>query len=612
MNQTVPDFAALNLPDPLLRALQDIGYETPSPIQQQSIPWILQGEDLVGQAQTGTGKTAAFALPLLARIDGQSRYPQVLVLAPTRELALQVAESFSRYASHLPDIQVATIYGGQSYKLQIQALRRGAQIIVGTPGRIMDHMDKGTLQLDRLQALVLDEADEMLRMGFVDDIEWIMEKLPAERQTVLFSATFPEKIQRISQRYLKNPKEIRLSVASTTSSNVRQRYWLVQGMGKFSALVRVLESEDSDGVLIFVRTKTQTIEMAEQLQRIGFKAEALNGDLPQARREKMVEQLRSGQVNIIIATDVAARGLDVERITHVINYDIPQDSESYTHRIGRTGRAGRNGEAILLVSPREKGLLRIIETNTRQKIERLTLPTIDNVNQKRIARFKSKIQQTVAESQDLSIFRQLVSEYLDEHPITPLDLAAALAKMAQGEQSLLLQEAELPSSFSEETPSRGKRSFSERERSSERPAVQRGGEERRSRRSPESRPEHSRIGERRSPFSGESERRAGESERPSFFANEGEGRRTPRRSSAPSPGMARFRIEVGHNDGIKPGNIVGAIANEAALSSQEIGPIHIYADHSTVDLPAGLPSTTLRILKNVWVSGKQMNIQKVS
>ncbi len=597
MNQTVPDFAALNLPAPLLRALQDIGYETPSPIQQQSIPWILQGEDLVGQAQTGTGKTAAFALPLLARIDSQARYPQVLVLAPTRELALQVAESFSRYASHLPDIQVATIYGGQSYKLQIQALRRGAQIIVGTPGRIMDHMEKGTLQLNQLRALVLDEADEMLRMGFVDDIEWIMEKLPAERQTVLFSATFPEKIQRISQRYLKSPKEIRLSVASTTASNVRQRYWLVQGMGKFSALVRVLESEDSDGVLIFVRTKTQTVEMAEQLQRIGFKAEALNGDLPQVRREKMVEQLRSGQVNIIIATDVAARGLDVERITHVINYDIPQDSESYTHRIGRTGRAGRNGEAILLVSPRERGLLRIIENNTRQKIERLTLPTIDNVNQKRIARFKSKIQQTIAEAQDLTFFRQLVSEYLDEHPGTPLDLAAALAKMAQGEQNLLLQETEVASDFSEEAPSRSRRSLGERERS-----APRAGDERRSRRSPErtaprtERPERNRDGERRSAFSGE-----------------GEGRRAPpRRSSTPSPGMARFRIEVGHNDGIKPGNIVGAIANEASLSSQEIGPIHIYSDHSTVDLPAGLPSTTLRVLKNVWVSGKQMNIQKLA
>ena len=560
-------FADLGLPAPLLKALNDVGYETPSPIQAQTIPPLLQGKDVLGQAQTGTGKTAAFALPVLARIDLQKRVPQTLVLTPTRELAIQVAEAFQKYAAHLRDFHVLPIYGGQHYGPQLHALRRGVHVIVGTPGRVIDHMDRGTLKLDALSCLVLDEADEMLRMGFIDDVEKVLKKTPPTRQVALFSATMPAAIRRIAQTYLKSPVEITIRSKTSTVENTRQRFWMAGGgVSKLDALTRILEAEPFDGMLVFVRTKQETTELAGKLEARGFGAAPLSGDVEQKTRERTVNRLKSGDLDIIVATDVAARGLDVERISHVINYDVPTDTESYVHRIGRTGRAGRSGEAILFVTPRERHMLRIIERATRQSITPMELPSAAAVNEQRLSRLRDRVGEILGNADlvaTLVPFRNLIQQYEHTHDSAPTDLAAALAYMAQGETPLM-----------NESPSPRPR-FEDR-----------GGKR-----------EHPREGARE------------ESQRPRAGEAQAERPRRPRRG--PEAGMQTYRIEVGHQHGVKPANIVGAIANEAQMDSQHIGRIEIFDDHSLVDLPEGMPRELYRELQKVWVAGQQLRLSKV-
>jgi ATP-dependent RNA helicase DeaD len=547
-----PGFHDLALSKPVLKALDDVGYETPSPIQAETIPHILDGSDLLGQAQTGTGKTAAFALPLLSRIDLERKAPQVLVLAPTRELAIQVAEAFQRYAAHMKGFHVLPIYGGQDYRVQLRQLDRGVHVVVGTPGRVMDHMRRGTLKLDNLSCLVLDEADEMLRMGFIDDVEWILEQTPPTRQIALFSATMPSVIRRIAQKHLNKPKEITIKVATTTAETIRQRYWLVSGLHKLDALTRILEAETFEGIIIFVRTKTATLELAEKLQARGYATAALNGDIAQKDRERTVERLKSGKLDILVATDVAARGLDVERISHVINYDIPYDTEAYVHRIGRTGRAGRSGDAILFVAPRERRLLNAIEKATRKKIDLMDLPSTETINDQRITKFKERISDTLA-TEELGFYYQLLEQYQQEHNISALEIAAALAKLVQGDTPMLL----------ENKPQKN-REYKERKYAEDRPKRKERKE------------------------------------------------RAPRAERKPDEGMERYRIEVGHNHEVKPGNIVGAIANEAGLEAQYIGQIDIQDDYSMVDLPEGMPKEVFQHLKKTWVCGRQLNISRLN
>ncbi|MEI6336748.1 MAG: DEAD/DEAH box helicase [Methylococcaceae bacterium] len=564
---TLPTFRDLALIEPLLKALDDVGYETPSPIQAQVIPHMLQGKDVLGQAQTGTGKTAAFALPILSRIDLRQKDPQVLVLAPTRELAIQVAEAFQRYAAHLKGFHVLPIYGGQDYSTQLRQLKRGAHVVVGTPGRVMDHMRKGTLNLDTLKVLVLDEADEMLRMGFIDDVEWVLEKTPDDIQIALFSATMPAVIRKIAQEYLHEPEQVTIKVTTASAENIRQRFWMVSGVHKLDALTRILEAETFDGMIIFVRTKTATIELAEKLEARGYSAAAINGDMSQTLRERTIAHLKNGKLDILIATDVAARGLDVDRITHVVNYDIPYDTESYVHRIGRTGRAGRTGDAILFIAPRERKLLGNIEKATKQKIEEMGLPSTEVINNKRISRFKQNITDTLA-SEELSFFSQLIEQFQQEHNVTALEIASALAKLVQGDTPLLMQN--LP-----------KKTFDSRE---DRP--QRDRDDRSHR---EDRP-----------------RREGREDRP-------ERDRKPKRAfgSGANIEMETFRIEVGHNHGVKPGNIVGAIANETGIDGDHIARIRIEDDYSTVELPAGMPKELLEELKRIRVAGQLLSITKM-
>ena len=571
-------FSDLKLSDALVRALKDVGYETPSPIQAATIPLLLANRDVLGQAQTGTGKTAAFALPILSRIDLKQTTPQALVLAPTRELAIQVAEAFQVYAQHIPGFHVLPIYGGQSYGPQLSALRRGVHVVVGTPGRVIDHLDKGSLDLSKLKTLVLDEADEMLRMGFIDDVERILKETPETRQTALFSATMPSVIKRIATTYLDNPAEVTVAAKTGTADNIRQRYWLVSGMHKLDALTRILEAETFDGMIIFARTKLGTEELAGKLQARGFSAAAINGDIQQAQRERTIQQLKDGKIDILVATDVAARGLDVERISHVVNYDVPHDPESYTHRIGRTGRAGRSGEAILFITPREKNLLKAIERSTRQPIGMLELPTVQAVNDVRIAKFKEQISDTLALG-ELEQFQALIEDFEREKNIPAIEIAAALAKMARGNTPLLLdKKAQATSaSWADDRPARPER-FERTER----------GE----------RPERFERPERNDRF--ERNERA---ERPTFAKKE----RVVRPADA---GMQTFRIEVGHSHGVKPGNIVGAIANEAGLDSKHIGRIEIYDDYSVLDLPDTIPNELLDQLKGVWVAGQQLRISR--
>jgi len=558
-------FSALALSPEVLRALTDVGYESPSPIQAATIPSLLEGRDVLGQAQTGTGKTAAFALPILSRIEMRPGKPQALVLAPTRELAIQVAEAFQRYAAHMPGFQVLPIYGGQSYGPQLHALRRGVHVVVGTPGRVIDHLEKGTLNLSELRFIVLDEADEMLRMGFIDDVEKVLQATPPERQVALFSATMPSPIRKIAQQHLKDPVEVTIKAATTTAANIRQRYWWVSGMHKLDAMTRILEAEPFDAMIIFARTKQATEELAEKLQARGLAAAAINGDIAQPQRERVIQQLKDGKLDILVATDVAARGLDVERISHVLNYDIPYDTESYVHRIGRTGRAGRSGEAILFVTPREKGMLRAIERATRQPIEEMKLPTVEAVNDRRIARFKQNISDTLAIG-GLEQFQQLIEQFEQEHDIPAIEIAAALARIAQGDRPLLL-----------EAPPKRERT-QEREA---RPARAHEGEKPRAQREPRHREEN-----------------------PRDFA--------PRqlRPHATEEGKRTYRIEVGHEHGVKPGNIIGAIANEAGLESQFIGRLSIRGDYSLIDLPDGMPSEVFQHLKKVWVNQQQLRISE--
>jgi ATP-dependent RNA helicase DeaD len=557
----LPSFSELNLPASLLKALNKEGYETPSPIQAAMIPHVLEGRDVIGQAQTGTGKTAAFALPLLANLDLKQPRPQVLVLTPTRELAIQVAEAFQRYAVNLKGFHVLPIYGGQDPGIQLRQLKRQVHVVVGTPGRVMDHMRRGSLNLDDLRCLVLDEADEMLRMGFVDDVEWVLAKTPASRQVTLFSATMPASIRKIAQKYLRNPKEITIKEKTTTAKTVHQRYLLVNQAQKLDSLTRIMEAETFDAMLIFVRTKTATVELAEKLSARGFAASALNGDIQQSQRTRIVENLKKGTLDIIAATDVAARGLDVARISHVVNYDIPHDTESYVHRIGRTGRAGKTGEAILLITHRERRMLATIEHATGQKVELMSLPSVAKVNENRIAGFKERIAQTLT-NEDLSLYADLVEDFHKEHGVEPLDIAAALARMVQGDTPLLLNDEPAFAKESrpfKEQPFAGKegRPFKER---GERPA----------------RPEQA-----------------------------------PARKGGPEGPMETYRIEVGSSHGVKPGNIVGAIAGEADIDSKFIGAISIFDDYSTVDLPAGMPQDLFDLLQAVWVSGKQLRISRL-
>jgi ATP-dependent RNA helicase DeaD len=567
----LPTFADLNLSAPILKALKDLGYETPSPIQAATIPLLMEGRDVLGQAQTGTGKTAAFALPVLAQIDTKLTAPQALVLAPTRELAIQVAEAFQSYAAHIKGFHVLPIYGGQAYGPQLSALRRGVHVVVGTPGRVIDHIEKNSLDLSQLKTLILDEADEMLRMGFIDDVEQILKKTPATRQTTLFSATMPSAIRRIANTYLREPKEVTVAAKTGTAENITQRYWLVAGMQKLDALTRILEAEPFDGMIIFARTKLGTEELASKLQARGFAAAAINGDLAQAQRERTIDQLKRGKIDILVATDVAARGLDVERISHVINYDVPSDPESYTHRIGRTGRAGRSGQAILFITPRERGMLKSIERATRQPVAQLTLPTIKAVNDVRIAKFKDQIGEALAAG-GLDLYRSLIEEYEREQNVPAVDIAAALARMGRGDEPLLL-----------EKPDREAKPAPEWKEREDRPA--RGGRE------------------------GFGEDRPARPTR-EVFAQPRESFRKERVERAPEPGMATYRIDVGHANSVKPGNIVGAIANEGGIPSKEIGRIEIYDDYSTLDMPADLSSDLLDHLKKVWVAGRQLNITR--
>ncbi|GAB2559726.1 DEAD/DEAH box helicase [Rhodanobacter koreensis] len=581
-------FGALALHPDVLRVLTDVGYESPSPIQAATIPPLLEGRDVLGQAQTGTGKTAAFALPILSRINLKPGKPQALVLAPTRELAIQVAEAFQRYATHLPGLQVLPIYGGQSYGPQLHSLKRGVHVVVGTPGRVIDHLDKGTLDLSELKYLVLDEADEMLRMGFIDDVEKVLQATPPERQVALFSATMPSVIRKIAQRHLKDPVEVTIKSSTTTAANIRQRYWFVSGMHKLDAMTRILEAEPFDAMIIFARTKQATEELAGKLQARGLAAAAINGDIAQPQRERVIQQLKDGKLDILVATDVAARGLDVERISHVMNYDIPYDTESYVHRIGRTGRAGRSGEAILFVSPRERGMLNAIERATRQPIEQMQLPSVDVVNDVRIGKFKQRISDMLAVG-DLGEFQKLIEQYEQEHNVPAIEIAAALARIAQGDQPLLLAPP----------PKREKYEPASRERgSSDRAPRERAGNERR--------PSFEReAGASRPPREHKPREHGAHEHVPSR-----EFGHRPVRAHATEEGKRTYRIEVGHEHGVKPGNIVGAIANEAGLESQFIGRLSIRDHYSLIDLPDGMPKEVFEHLKKVWVVQQQLRIHE--
>ena len=540
-------FNSFGLSKALIKVLDEVGYETPSAIQEQCIPHLLNGHDIIGQAQTGTGKTAAFALPLIDRIDLDNNQVQLLVLAPTRELAIQVSEAIQTYARHLKGFHVLPIYGGQSYDIQLRPLKRGVHAVVGTPGRVMDHLKRGTLKLNSLKALVLDEADEMLKMGFIDDVKWVLEKLPKERQIALFSATMPDVIRRVAEKFLNNPKVVKIKTKTATAQTISQRYWLVSGVNKLDALTRILEVESFEALLIFVRTKTATSDLAEKLSARGFTAEAINGDIAQNQRERIIQQLKNGKIDILIATDVAARGLDVNRISHVINYDIPQDPESYVHRIGRTGRAGREGKAILFVAPRERRMLKTIERITRQPIDPMQLPSAKIINEQRVINFKHRITDTL-NNQELSIFEELILNYQKEHEIDAFKIASALALMAQGTEPLLLNEKEI-----------NQASFNDS--SNDKISV-------------------------------------------SIHAD-------PLKDN-PAIKMRRYRVAVGHRDNIKPGNVLGAIANEAEISSEFIGAIQIFQDFTTVDLPDEMPKETIEILKKTRVFDKKLSIEELT
>lgn len=546
-------FDGLGLDDKLLRTLRDVGYESPSPIQAATIPALLEGRDVVGLAQTGTGKTAAFALPILQRLDLKQKAPQALVLAPTRELALQVSEAFETYAGRLAGVHLLPVYGGQGYGVQLSALARGVHVVVGTPGRIMDHLEKGTLDLTHLRFLVLDEADEMLNMGFAEDVETILADTPADKQVALFSATMPATIRRLAAKYLNEPVEIIIKGKTATAPNVRHRYLMVSFPQKVDALTRILEVENFEGMIVFVRTKNDTETLAEKLRARGFSATAINGDIAQQQRERTISQLKSGKLDILVATDVAARGLDVERISHVVNFDIPTDTESYVHRIGRTGRAGRRGDAISFVTPRERHLLRSIERATGQTLEPMPLPTVEDINATRLSRFDDAIT-TALGSEKLEFFRQVVSHYVNEYDVPEGDVAAALAIVLQGDEPMLLEP--------EPEPVRTPR-FDDRDARRERPS--------------------DRTGDRTL--------------------------RPERRSRGDNDGvLATYRIAVGKRHKVSPRQIVGALANEGGLRRHDFGHIDIRADHSLVELPADLPQPVWDALRSTRISGRLIEL----
>ncbi len=538
-------FADLGLDAAVLKALKDVGYETPSAIQAATIPVLLQGRDVVGLAQTGTGKTAAFALPVLSQMETGHKNPQALVLAPTRELALQVCEAFEKYAAHIKGVSVLPVYGGQGYGQQLSALRRGVDIVVGTPGRIMDHLDKGTLDLSELKYLVLDEADEMLKMGFAEDVETILADTPSTKQVALFSATMPAQIRRISAQYLNDPEEITVKTKTTTSANITQRYLIVSYQQKIDALTRILEVENFEGMIVFTRTKNETETVAEKLRARGYTAAAINGDVAQVQRERTVNQLKSGKLDILVATDVAARGLDVERISHVVNYDLPIDTESYVHRIGRTGRAGRTGDAISFVTPRERRMLTAIEKATRQPLTEMSLPSVDDVNATRLTRFDDAITTALEDTAAIATFRDVVAHYVAHHDVPEADVAAALAVVAQGDTPLLLEEE----AFSSPRADRDR-------------APREGGDR---------------------------------------------GDRAERRSS--DGRFATYRIAVGRRQRVEPRQIVGALANEGGLRRNDFGAIQIRQDFSLVELPADLSRDTLNRLTDTRISGVLIDLR---
>ena len=591
---TIP-FSELGLSDAVLKSLKDVGYEIPSAIQAATIPILLEGKDVVGLAQTGTGKTAAFALPILSRLDLSQKTPQALVLAPTRELALQVCEAFEKYASHMKGVHVLPVYGGQGYGTQLSALRRGVHIVVGTPGRIMDHLEKGTLDLTELKYLVLDEADEMLKMGFAEDVETILADTPADKQVALFSATMPAQIRRISKQYLNDPEEITIKNKTTTSANITQRYLMVSYPQKVDALTRILEVENFEGMIIFTRTKNETETLAEKLRARGYSAMAINGDVPQATRERTVEQLKSGKLDILVATDVAARGLDVERISHVVNFDIPIDTESYVHRIGRTGRAGRSGAAISFVTPREGRLLNAIERATRQPLTQMQLPSVEDVNVTRLARFDDAITEALAQPELILQFREIVGHYIEHHDVPEADVAAALAVVAQGDTPLLLSaEDERAQRYEREEKTR-------KERAERGDRGDRGGRSDRNSRS--DRRDRGDRGGRPS-----RDDRYSRDDRPvrERFNREDRPERRPRESNQP---MGTYRIEVGKRHKVEPRQIVGALANEGGLSRDDFGAIKILPDHSIVELPANLGSEVFGRLEGTRISGKLIELR---
>ena len=549
MTETKMTFKDLGLPEFILNAVSDLGFETPSPIQQICIPHLLEGRDVLGMAQTGSGKTAAFSLPILAQIDPTEKHPQLLVMAPTRELAIQVADACEQFVKYAKGINIVTLYGGQRYDIQLRALKQGAQVVVGTPGRILDHIRRGTLSLAELKAIVLDEADEMLRMGFIDDVETVMAELPEHHQTALFSATMPEPIRRITKRFMKDPQEVKIKATQQSAPDIAQSCWYVHGFRKSDALLRFLEVEDFDAAIIFTRTKTGTLDVTELLEKHGFRAAALNGDMTQQLREQTLDRLRSGSLDIVVATDVAARGIDIERISLVVNYDIPLDAESYVHRIGRTGRAGRSGRALLFVEPRERRLLRNVEHLIKKNIEEVELPNHEVLQACRRKKFKDKIT-TQLEHHDLELYRELLEDMFTADQ-SQEDIAAAMMMLLQGKQKLILPPDPV-------VDKKARRDRNER------------GDRRENPRSAE------RRGERKG------------------YGN-------------PQP-MDLYRIEVGRGDGVEVRHIVGAIANEGDINSRYIGHIKLYDDYSTIELPQGMPKELLQQFAKTRVLNKQMRM----
>lgn len=546
-------FAALNLRPQVLEAVIESGYDQPTDVQSQVIPHMLAGRDVLAQSQTGSGKTAAFALPILSTIQSKQRSVQTLVLAPTRELAIQVADMFQKYAEKLGGFNVLAIYGGQDYDHQFRQLKRGVDVVVGTPGRVIDHIKRGTLDLSELGCLVLDEADEMLNMGFLEDVEFVLEKTPENRQVTLFSATMPGPIRSIADRYLVDPALVTIKKSVVTAESIRQRAVIVSPKDKAYALVRFLEAEQTDGVIVFTKTKDATVRLAEHLVRSGFAAVALNGDMPQSVRERTIDQLKNGRLDVLVATDVAARGLDVKRISHVFNFDLPHDSESYIHRIGRTGRAGRSGEAIIFLTPAQRRKLSLIERATKRSIDLVKQPTAEEINKIRVKRFKDQITEASADK-DLTFFKEMIAEYAEETGKPMEMIAAALAEISQKGRTFLLKDHPRKEREFDSRSARGSSDFEDR-------------------------------GQRR------------------------DQNRGPREFGPPAEGMIRYRIEVGRNDNVAPKNIVGAIANEAGIESNFIGPIKIFPHFSTVDLPEGMPADIYQTLQRTWVVGKQLKIR---